>query len=629
MGRGIEHQIKRHEIITDWLERGVLIDDPDDKSTCEAWKQIQAEYDRFDGKKEERKYSNRLGWKRIPIYTWWNDPTCDNNIHPFEKKFEKYDISVNECKKMLIEIRDHDSNLHRQSLIPRLQREESMSGDWLDRLKGDIKYKSWINLMRFTEYLKSEKNTNSTALFILNHLHEYQNGALVLENNSAYKGFLKKLGEQDFNRNDLQHFTRASYLLPFLEATGVGLSERNKIYRSQDDFNAHFVEIRDANSNTIQQKEALREMLAMMWKWATCDLKQFKEIEKIWMENHDNQDYVQVLVRKLAEMEEELGSFDLLSLEERIQKSIIFTELHHRETDRKKEFTRIVDDIKVVLQPAEYNAKQLEAQDDILQLIWTKGHRIESGFGLCSASASTRRLIQYNRIKGLHIFQYDGCDAITGLPLKSNAKFNTDFHHMFYKHDMDEFGSDFAEGRKKLVRADIIGLVGDVDEFEKIAIEEALLTIAIDPDVHKLIHFMLGKKNYSRLVDEMGMLPYFDYVKDIEPIVFPEDDEKPRSKCPETDRAQDVLSESSTKENNDPIANVARAISYTAKTDRKKKPRSKRPKKIPAQYNSDSDDDFVLGPGPNTSLYAVKKPRSKRTKKMMSTPNYADSSDSD
>ena len=69
-------------------------------------------------------------------------------------------------------------------------------------------------------------------------------------------------------------------------------------------------------------------------------------------------------------------------------------------------------------------------------------------------------------------------------------------------------------------RVDIVETVCNVNEFEKVAIKEALLNIDIDTHVHRFIHFLLGK-SYSRFV-EMGMLPYFDYVKEVQPVVFPE-----------------------------------------------------------------------------------------------------------
>ena len=51
-GLEIEYIIKRHEIITYWIKRGVLNEDPDDISMFETWKLIQSEYDRFYGNKK-------------------------------------------------------------------------------------------------------------------------------------------------------------------------------------------------------------------------------------------------------------------------------------------------------------------------------------------------------------------------------------------------------------------------------------------------------------------------------------------------------------------------------------------------------------------------------------------------
>ena len=86
---------------------------------------------------------------------------------------------MNECKEMLLEIRDHDSNPHQHSLIPRTGRDDSR-GEWLDCLEADVKYKRWLNLMGYIDYLKKERPNFTFCSYSSSHLHKYKNGGLVL-----------------------------------------------------------------------------------------------------------------------------------------------------------------------------------------------------------------------------------------------------------------------------------------------------------------------------------------------------------------------------------------------------------------------------------------------------------------
>ena len=539
-----DNRARRHEIIKTCVLNKTVLHASEFKGCSlaerraneDAWFKLDRQ---LGSKNKTRRYSETTS------YIYWfgrKSGAHPEPPHPFDdpKPAGKCKIAVPEVVELLLQILRHESNYFGNSIIPRFF--GKCDAEWKIRVNNEPEFEAYKRLLRFIDGLKQNGGCDS----LLTYLSLPENGGLILDNQTFYNDFLKGCVG-----NRLIH---GNYTLPFLEASGIHVLDKNKMYPSEESLREMMLVVANDpnNAHIFSGLDDRIEKMREAFLWMTSSWDRILVVLELWENYNSYPLYVQEKLERYRNGEKCAcdkctKNDESCTLWEKMKKHPMFAELDHLREDRKKEF---VDKYFHAIQPVCYNRDQFEKHRDIMQMICCESHQVKS-------ISTSRRIDQRVRIHQdtfmyLLLSRHDHKCPITGEDLSDLKDILIDGHHMYFINARDDFGTAWRLAQEKTTREAIRQTVFDSpEEFGKVAIEEALTCIPVTPAVHKILHLMQKDGVYEKL-REMGMPADLDF----------------RGGTNERLSLYFAKDSTSNKENDDPIANVAQAISSIAETDR-------------------------------------------------------------
>ena len=341
---------------------------------------------------------------------------------------------------------------------------------------------------------------------VLAYLSRPENGGLVLDNQEYYAQFMESCFTSQFSDLDASHYIKGNYVYYFLAAAGIDVVDKNGFYRSQQELNELFNETKslDEYQELVRERQLREQRLMSIFDWATSSPKHFYDvIMPVWLKEGKSLSHVRQEKNDSGGCPCESCESDPKGKLDIILKSAFFQDFHHVDEEKKQEVTHQSGKSKGrAKQPSHYNREELADQLPFMQATCMIAHRHEHAGGNVIEGTNLRYRVQYNRLKGLHLHQCGGLDIVTGLELPIEFWFLVDYHHLFHDHDhLDDYGTTDKKSKRELSRQ----VFESPLDFEKAAIKEVMVTIAVDCRVHRLLHFLI--KNQKEFIP-LGMKPW-------------------------------------------------------------------------------------------------------------------------